>query len=627
MMEPDPQLYSQLFRFHPEWYEFMGAYLPEPDLIEITRATLPDDWTISRDQTWFKAQPPNCDLPAQGWKIHVSSVPSNARQVLSCVSAICVQHGISFKHAVDSRIASALISKDFSREAAGKFVTIYPPDTATFTILIEELREALDGLEGPYILSDRRYKDSKAVHYRYGGIAGYYSMRETGDKEYLLTAPDGSMVPDIRAPYWSPPEWVKDPFQADDLHQDDSDDVMLSSGRYSVVRALNVSVTGGVYEATDLDTGKTVVIKEARPCTAVEQNGNDAVTRLRREYELLVELHNRDVAPEPLNYFEEWEHSFLVEERLNGMDLGEFVIGFSPAARPGCPETYREWYVETLYKLWTTVVNKLSLIHGSRINVGDLSIKNLMITNLDEADVHFIDLEGAWRIDVDEPSGIGTPGFVSPSRSSLPGSHEEVFALGSVFLSSLFPVSNALDLSLELVRPLADALAANVGMPSAVAELITDCTHKDPQSRPALQEVGERLSAIRCRSGNVATDLARESARKGTIIREARNAVSEIARHIVSVADPRRSDRMFPADPLVFFTNPLCVAYGATGVLRALKMMGVDPPAKTVTAVMATDVSASAYTPSLYVGAGGIAWALAELGQVEYAESILGEVL
>ena len=73
-------------------------------------------------------------------------------------------------------------SKRWARQGAGKFITIYPFDEDQFVSVIEQLHQATRQFEGPYILSDRRYKDSKVVFYRYGGMSPFKVLNIKGEK-------------------------------------------------------------------------------------------------------------------------------------------------------------------------------------------------------------------------------------------------------------------------------------------------------------------------------------------------------------------------------------------------------------------------------------------------------------
>ena len=64
-----------------------------------------------------------------------------------------------------------MYSKGGDRILTGKFITIYPNE-GEFIPLLDELHSALSNQpRGPYILTDKRWKNGN-VYYRYGGL--YY---------------------------------------------------------------------------------------------------------------------------------------------------------------------------------------------------------------------------------------------------------------------------------------------------------------------------------------------------------------------------------------------------------------------------------------------------------------------
>jgi len=116
------------------------------------------------------------------------------------------------KVAVDLFVSRLLCSKLWPRPGAGKLITIYPSDESRFIELIDEVYRATQGFQGPYILSDRRYKDSRSVYYRYGGFAPQYAINVYGEKEPVILF-QGENFSDKRTPYFKLPPWVTDPFK------------------------------------------------------------------------------------------------------------------------------------------------------------------------------------------------------------------------------------------------------------------------------------------------------------------------------------------------------------------------------------------------------------------------------
>jgi hypothetical protein len=75
--------------------------------------------------------------------------------------------GIAFKFLRNEPVMVMFNSKSAHRGSSGKLVTIYPADEAQLELVLKELDGILDGVEGPYILSDLRYADGP-LFVRYG---------------------------------------------------------------------------------------------------------------------------------------------------------------------------------------------------------------------------------------------------------------------------------------------------------------------------------------------------------------------------------------------------------------------------------------------------------------------------
>jgi len=93
----------------------------------------------------------------------------------------------------------------------------------------------------------------------------------------------------------------------------------------------------------------------------------------------------------------------------------------------------------------------------------------------------------------------------------------------------------------------------------------------------------------------------------------------EMARYIVATADYARTDRLWPAHFLVFRTNPMSVAYGATGIAVFLQAALGELPVPVAEWIRGQRVRAAGYPPGLLVGSAGVAYALTELGMDEQA--------
>ena len=168
--------------------------------------------TLTPAHPWISASPHGRELPAQGWKLHVSAYAWSARAVFDAVLPVVCGREVPFKVVGSARLLEALNSGDAGVAQVGKFVTVYPSDDTEARALGHELASATTGLAGPVVATDRRVVADAPVFYRYGAFGGTMMQTALGEMCSLLIAPDGSLCPDRREPWDATPEWVSDPF-------------------------------------------------------------------------------------------------------------------------------------------------------------------------------------------------------------------------------------------------------------------------------------------------------------------------------------------------------------------------------------------------------------------------------
>ena len=606
-------------RVSTEWYETLERYQPQDNLLSIVLPLLPSAWHIRRGTVWFYVNPFHATHNTQGWKIHVSATPSNCDKILYHTTTVCVEHQISFKFAVDRYVVSLMTSKGWDRPGSGKVITIYPSSDQQFQEILADLYPLLYDYVGPYILTDRRYKDARTLYYRYGGISGLTSLAFNGESPHVLIAPNGEQIRDVRGPMWSPPPWVTDPFETvEETEETAEESPTLKEGRYEIEHAIAFSVTGGVYLATDRTNDTQVIIKEARPATECDQHGHDAVDRLRKEYRLLQKLQKYKICPQPIDLFSDWEHLFLVEEYIAGIDLGVFTIGFNPIIQDIKPSAEaQEHYLQQLHTIWGRLVSSLAQIHAEGIIYGDLSIKNVLVNPDNPEGVYLIDLEAAWEAGIDEPIRLTTPGFSTSKQGVTSDQANDIYALGSIMLGTLFPINSLLDVDPNAKERFIKALGDDLGVPTNIQQMIQRCMNEEPKQRLTLEEVEATLQQPDVSTHMVAADYERLSST------HLQQMVDGMVDYILASADFTRKDRLFPADPMVFTTNPLSVAFGASGVAHALAYIRSEVPPSVRTWMLTHHITQEKYPAGLYMGLSGIAWVLWECGLEEIAVQVL----
>jgi hypothetical protein len=136
------------------------------------------------------------DVPAEGWKIHVSADAASASAVVDIV--LPRLRDMKVNHKVVGDLEGL---KQMTGTQAGKFITIYPDSPAHAKAIADAIDGALAGrgLAGPRVEGEKTIGTSGLVYTRYGGFT-----KDT------VTAPDGREVPDRRGQVRPP--WVEDPW-------------------------------------------------------------------------------------------------------------------------------------------------------------------------------------------------------------------------------------------------------------------------------------------------------------------------------------------------------------------------------------------------------------------------------
>ncbi|HSM87893.1 MAG TPA: class III lanthionine synthetase LanKC [Candidatus Limnocylindrales bacterium] len=612
-----PSRANPLYRLlDPIYCESFEKYAPcQSEFYDSVHAGLPPEWEIRRHGIWYYCGSPGYALPLQGWKIHVSACHRDAPEVLKQVAQVLFRRNdVSFKFALDSSVLLLLNSKNWSRGGSGKFMTIYPANSQVFLEVIEELYQKTRGFSGPYILSDHRYRDSSTVYYRFGGMRLRQVLDVSGEKIPVLVGPDGIEVPDQRRAYPVTPPWAESPIPADQETKVETAGE-LKGGRYRIRQALSFSNAGGVYLAADTGTGRTVVIKEARPHVNEDHLGMNAVENLKKEHRLLGLVADTGIAPEPLDLFQEWEHWFLVEDYVEGVTLSAHSAANNVMLRTRPTERDRQKWSDTVRSLLRQLMHIVETLHRRNIVFSDLSPGNLMVSP-DTMELKLIDFEGAYQPGIDRPGALYTPGFVSPRRlSGLPARFEDDFySVGAVLLSYLFPITPLFHLKPEVRVEILGILQREAGLPQDLSNAILRLLDPDPTQRPEPESMVEVLKR---------DDGQPPGGPDSRPVHDYSAIVDGILDHVENAATFNRTDRLFPADPRLFTTNPLSLAFGAAGVGYAIHKIRGTCPGRVIDWILGQKPNAESYPAGLYVGLSGIAWGLLEAGAADEAEKLL----
>jgi tRNA A-37 threonylcarbamoyl transferase component Bud32 len=556
------------------YLSFVGA---DPDFYEAEWAGRLEDRIVtpacgaaeSRLQGPWTVLDTGGDLPANGWKVHVSCRPERAVAVVSLVVGLCLARGVSCKHLSSVQLVAATQAKYADPLMAGKVITAYPRDEAELSTLVTDLTELLRGEPGARIPGDVPVLDAP-VSVRFGAFHGRWYLDEAG-----RTRPGrdhgGRPGPDDRtgrrpAPDAPPSPTVRELRRRAEEHS--------RTGRLEIsdVSLLHRSNAGGVYRGTWVD-GSAVILKEARHHTGFDLSYSDAAARLRQEHRALERLSGTGAAPEPLALVTVGDSDFLVMSDVQGRTLTAVMAAEHPGTGAGAdPAAYCRWQD----RVTRQAAALLDIAHSRGVAHGDVHAGNV----IDTVDgVCLIDFESSSVDGFAVAEGITTP--LSAVRAATPeeADAEALRRMGALLRTPMF--------SLTARRP------------DLEQEILGQAPH----------------------------DLGLASTRGPLPGGRASDSVGRLVRGIMRCASPDRPDRLFPGDIETFLTPGagLGLLHGAAGVLLALREAGEPVDPSWVAWIRRHASAGRVLSHGLGDGVEGTAMALALLGEHGMAGDVVDE--
>ena len=324
------------------------------------------------------------NLPKLGFKIHISGTIENYRTIYESVIPYLIFRDVAFKYIEAKESIVYNLSEEESSAESGKLITIYPKNNKHCKQLLEELYKLIPSeCKGVYILSDRNYRDSNVIFYRFGCIK--LIENELVDGLPSLKGTCGEYWQDFQRNYFDLPSWV------DDLQEKQEFKPSYLGDTYQVLELLKNGNGGNVYKAKQKDSGKLVVIIECRPhviCTTSTMK-NDV-----RENEWFLSKNIQSFVPQRIEKVSEWINQYYIYEYINGQNLADFcsngnlfsLSSYSPE------KNFSNFanFINCIRELLLTVqeLHKLGLV------LNDIHPNNFVIDK--NLNVHFIDLENSY---------------------------------------------------------------------------------------------------------------------------------------------------------------------------------------------------------------------------------------
>lgn len=583
-----------------KYYSFISHLGQDYDIEEFMDLNNLKAYHIFVDEIYIKALS-NKHLPNQGWKIHISVTQNNATDILKITINYLSLKKISFKIIKNLDIYLATSGKAFSREQFGKFITIYPENSTAFEQIIEDLYNLLSEFDGPEILTDKRYKDSKVVYYRYGGFTALVKYDSWGMPTYYIYDGNGNLVEDQRKPYYTIPDGIKDyNFQ----NPNKKDSKLFFS--YKIIKALHFSNTGGTYFGIQKSTSNRVIIKEARPYTQIDEFGRDAISFRRKEQQVLKMLYGDELIPKYIEDLYDQDHYFLIEEYVEGITLYDFIAKNNPFLRLEDEYKVRNYLKKVV--IWSLELYRF-LLHLRKCGfiMHDLCTDNIMISTSDKLKV--IDLEGVEK-DASSTNFLAKNDVTRNKTCVYP----DMCELGLILYSSLFLKDSILQLDIKSIGYFFKYLETIYAIPHSFRKLINQLLFAKNNSCLNLESL----------FNDVLLDLESKNLMVEKYTEKRFNYPCDLyPKFIVGVLNTYNSisDSVFPLTPI--YSNDMNMATGIFGIIYGLHFLGCTEIVEKLINSFRKQVEEVDGVPSgLLSGWGGVIYVMLKIGKNAAAEHI-----
>lgn len=421
----------------------------------------------------------------QGWKIHLSSIITEAESLLSLVIPILQKRNIPFKCAFNKEILIQINEGSMGSTAVGKFITIYPNSDEESRLISDELIDKTKGFHGPVILTDLKLGD--VVYVRYGAFNAIIQENRVGIKTRLIYRPNGTLISDqYTIPFKTPPGIVNPFSNRIGKNLNRSIENKIIGPGYILVNTIKKRSRGSVFWAVDVRNKHNIqpkIIKEGRCYCLSDEYGRDMRYRLRFQEQLHKKLH--DVIPIPNSdpYFEVDDNGYLPLDFVKGESFLS-IIQKNPWRIMSNDQ--RKRILALLQKVLrvTSKLHKVNYVHR------DLTLQNIWVNNSDE--IYLLDLELAYELSSEQPPiRGGTSGFVSMRQKNnfQPSFSDDIFTLGADMVFLFTGIEPRKIFYTEKSKRLEQLDSLVDGLPLEFVEIIARCVDDVEDTRPKLEEI------------------------------------------------------------------------------------------------------------------------------------------
>lgn len=598
----------------------------------VSRDTPNKRWFVKQStdpsQQWISFHCDSGTRPQQGWKLHVSAHISSAEAVLRRVLPILLAEAMDFK------VAASVARLDFLNQGmggssqVGKFITIYPENDDVAVRLAAKLDLATRGLHGPNIPSDHPLRPGSSIYYRYGSFDGKHLMQDlNGSVVPAIYMPNNELMPDQRLTHYAPPDWAIDPFTRAGIAEALPEPQRIIANRYLLITALAASPNHIVYLGTDLDAGRTCVLKGPGYSGQNGSADRSFYQRLQNETSILTSLAPDPRIPAFYDLVEQGSDLFLVMEDVEGETLKEYAIRLS---HQSCTISSRQviaWGQE--------IVALLEKMHTQSIIYADMKPTNVILTPAGQ--LKLIDFGSAKR--TGQP-GEGTPGYMSPQHARGEGLQvsDDIYGLGALFYSLATGVEPRPDMGQHPLFERNFSLLCPTLNP-ALKTIILRCLAKEAEQRySSMADVRSALAAAEYEREPLSIASQVESGDNSNLEDRRENRYRLLAGRLLTTlcaiaeeAPDHHGLCWKSSHPLIYGLATRDLNAGNAGTVLALAELVSelgDLQSQTTLArgaqwLKRAPVIGPQELPGLYVGTAGVGTALLRAGQVLHDDTLL----
>lgn len=359
-----------------------------------------------------------------GFKIHLSATYQNYQSILDIAIPYLDKHDIAYKYIENKEDIFKVFSLSETAAEVGKLVTIYPSPADLIATLDDLYRLLPKNEDGVYILSDRPYKDSKLLFYRFGLFRDSKSVYKNGIP--TLTSLDGEEWQDYPKTYFDLPSWI------DDIQPPHKTTESYLGQTYTVTSILHQSGGGNVYVGNDNKYMTPVTFKEVRPHILSFYDVEKKELR-EKEYSLSCYLNENNVHSviTPIERVDEWINTYYIYHYIQGESLTDFTkkYGINSYSRDHKTKNLRlfQKFLKLVHMLTQTII----YLHDHQLILNDIHPDNFVVDK--DRNIHFIDLENSYIYG--EKPFVGIESKISlKSWNFLDGKESDFHKLGNMLL-------------------------------------------------------------------------------------------------------------------------------------------------------------------------------------------------